>query len=62
MLIGDVSGIEPDIELIEFIGLEIGSPCQVIPAVAAPCAFPPPVPPWPLPPPWANAVVDANIP
>lgn len=41
-------------------GLDKGSPWYVIPAVAAPCAFPAPMPPWPFPPACANVALDVQ--
>jgi hypothetical protein len=42
------------------VGPETGSPQCVIPAVAALCALPPPDPPFPLPPPCANAAAEPH--
>jgi hypothetical protein len=44
----------------ELRGMVTGSPQCVIPAVAALCALPPPEPPFPLPPPCANAAAEPH--
>jgi hypothetical protein len=49
--------ILPGMELVD---MATGSPQCVIPDVAALCALPPPEPPFPLPPPCANAVAEPH--